>query len=247
MSGEKLRPKHLVMIRHGESEGDLRRAQGRKLKISDKHPKDEEQTWHGHEQSMAAGLWVSKHILQGYKLQEFDAYLVSPLSRTKQSANSSGLTTKWQEEPRISERDRGNIQGLTRLQHEELFPDSYQQMLEHPFYWTPPGGESLLRVSSRLTELLFDVSAQYDNAVLVTHRDVLWAAHLPLDGLDTLEIETVDTDQIGNGHIFHYTNVSPYDGSIEDKLRWKQSIDPCDAYQDLSGSWTDLDRTEVSV
>lgn len=59
-------PRHLVLVRHGESEGDVRRKQ--KLPAL-KHPIHEEQTKVGHEQSRAAGSWITKHILGGVWLK----------------------------------------------------------------------------------------------------------------------------------------------------------------------------------
>lgn len=83
---ELLRPRHLVLVRHGESEDDVRR---KKDIPALKHPKDEIQTELGHAQSCAAGAWITKNILQRYGLADFELYLTSPLIRAKQSARSS--------------------------------------------------------------------------------------------------------------------------------------------------------------
>lgn len=236
---ELLRPRHLVFVRHGESEGDIRRQAGAQAL---KHPKNEEQTERGHRQSRAAGIWIAGYVLAAYGFDQFDRYLTSPLIRTKQSAKSCGLSDNWQDEPRLSERDRGAIQGMTRQKHQQLFPKSYQQMLDYPFHWTPPDGESLLKVSARLTGMLLELNKNYHTALIMTHRDVMWAAHMSIDGLDLDEIERVDTDQISNGYIMHYTNVSPHDGSIDENLRWKRSADPCLSQGSASPSsdWADL-------
>ncbi len=248
MKTEGLKPKHVVFVRHGESEGDVRRALGPSYPRSDKHPVDEEQTKLGHEQSQAAGAWIAKFILQSYDIDNFDAYLTSPLIRTQQSADSLGIATTWDNEPRIAERDRGNIQGMTKQKHRELFPESYQQMLQYPFHWTPPGGESLLKVSSRLTDLVQEINENFDNVLIMTHRDVMWAIHLSIDGLKLDEVEQINTDFIGNGHILHYSNVSPHDGMIDKDLRWKRSIDPCSqakAVRDAT-KWIDLKNNKYN-
>lgn len=227
MSTEGCRPRHIVFIRHGESEGDVRRAANMQSVNSVKHPRDEEQTELGYEQSRAAGLWVAKFILRAYGMKGFDAYLTSPLIRTKQSANSTELSENWVDEPRLAERNRGAIQGMTKQKHQQLFPKSYQQMIDHPFHWTPPDGESLMKVSYRLTDLLLDVNKKYNNVLMMTHRDLIWSAHMSIDGLSLDEIERVDTDQIGNGHIFHYTNINPDSGLVDgEQYTWKRSIDP---------------------
>lgn len=68
---ELLQPRHLVLVRHGESQGDVRRKQ----KISAlRHPINEEQTEVGHNQSHATGTWIAKHILEAYGLKGFAAH-----------------------------------------------------------------------------------------------------------------------------------------------------------------------------
>ncbi len=220
---EVLTPRHLVLVRHGESEGDVRRKQ--KLPAL-KHPIHEEQTKVGHEQSRAAGSWITKHILGAYGLNGFNKYLVSPLIRTRQSANSLDLSDVWVEDPRLAERNRGDIQGLTNKQHIERFPKSYKQMSEHPFHWVPPHGESILAVSHRFGELVNDV-VNTSNVLIMTHRDVIWAALVPLEGMNLEEVESINTDIISNGQVVHYTNVNPSTGVAESlEMIWKRSVDP---------------------
>lgn len=220
---EVLTPRHLVLVRHGESEGDVRRKQ--KLPAL-KHPIHEEQTKVGHEQSRAAGSWITKHILGAYGLNGFNKYLVSPLIRTRQSANSLDLSDVWVEDPRLAERNRGDIQGLTNKQHIERFPRSYKQMSEHPFHWVPPHGESILAVSHRFGELVNDLD-NINNVLIMTHRDVIWAALVPLEGFDLKKVESVNTDEINNGQVIHYTNINPRTGEAESSdMVWKRSVDP---------------------
>lgn len=223
---EVLTPRHLVLVRHGESEGDVRRKQ--KLPAL-KHPIHEEQTKVGHEQSRAAGSWITKHILGAYGLNGFNKYLVSPLIRTRQSANSLDLSDVWVEDQRLAERNRGDIQGLTNKQHLERFPKSYKQMSEHPFHWVPPHGESILAVSHRFGELVNDL-VNTNNVLIMTHRDVIWAALVSLEGMDLEEVESLNTDTINNGQVTHYTNVNPSTGVAESlELIWKRSVNPSEA------------------
>lgn len=228
--------RHLVLVRHGQSEGDVRRSMLNQpsSQMLDKHPRDEEQTSTGAKECQIAGKWIAKYVLQEYGLGTFDEYKVSPLIRTIQSADSLRINKDWQKEDRLTERDRGYIQGMTRKQHAQEYPESYNKMLEHPFHWTPPGGESLLRVAMRFGELVDDFfQSSNQSALFVTHRDVLWSSRVPMDRVPLDKIELQDTDLIHNGHVVHYTNVSPLSKRAEStSLIWKRS---CTPWMDSSG------------
>ena len=242
---ELLQTRHLVIVRHGESEGDVRR----KLRTHELiHPNDEKQTEAGPRQSQITGRWIAKYIMQVYDFKKFDTYLTSPLIRTKQSAESLGFGGDWIKEPRLTERNRGDIQGLTKQQHKEKFPDSYQSMEDHPFYWVPPGGESILAVSHRFGELVNDL-ANTNNILVMTHRDVLWAAHVPLDKISLDEIEDIDTDSIHNGQVIHYTNINPNSGLAESiQYAWKRSIDPSsDTSATQVNDWVQIVKLNTKV
>ncbi len=241
MSEKQLEAKYLFFVRHGQSEGDLRRLEQRPQSPNDKHPNEEGQTEAGHAQSQAAGAWISKFIINNDI--KIDAFLTSPLPRTQESAKSLGISDNWKAEPRLTERNRGKLHGLTRQQFQELHPENYLESRERPFYWTPINGESLFDISrSRILPLISDISTRHNNAVLMTHRDIMWTAQLPLKVLTKEQIEQVNTDMIGNGHIDSYTNVSPYDGSLSSDFRWHLSVDPTDSQQaqDDNLNWQDL-------
>lgn len=221
-------PRHLVIVRHGESEGDVRRAFRREGKAyeSQKHPADERQTELGNEQSIAAGKWIASYVLENYGIRSFDTYVTSPMVRTKQSAVSLGLSQEWKEDPLLTERDRGKVQGLTRSEHRSLYPESYEQMNMYPFHWVPPDGESILKVAGRAARFIEQFKTRR-NILVETHRDWMWAAHIPLDGMSIDEALAVDTDEIHNGQILHYTNVDPQDRRVYgDSFRWKRSVCP---------------------
>ena len=65
-------------------------------------------------------------------------------------------------------------------------------MEDHPFYWVPPGGESILAVSNRFGELVDDLANTNNVTNCDPPPDVLWAAHVPLDKLALDKIEDVN-------------------------------------------------------
>lgn len=231
-------PYHLVLVRHGESEGDVRRETLRNGDeySTDKAPREEEQTELGHRQSVAAGKWITQYVLEEYSIDRFDLCAVSPLVRTRQSADSLGFSDNWQPDPLLTERNRGKIQGLTPSEHQRLYPESFQQMKNHPFHWVPPEGESILKVAYRAQRFFEKTHSEGHRAILVeAHRDWIWAAQVPLDHISLQQAESIDTDIIRNAQTLHYTNVDPASGQVGDNsVIWKRSVCP----------WQDEDRVK---
>jgi broad specificity phosphatase PhoE len=220
--------KHLVLVRHGESEGDVRREawrHGETVPVQ-KLPEDEELTAKGAKQSRLAGLWIQKHILDAYKLSTFDGCYVSSAQRSLQTAVALELpNVVWQEDRLLDERNRGKIRGLHPGQHKALYPTSFEEMERDPLHWSPPGGETFIPgVVGRVS--LFFSNVQSEQTVLaVTHRDWIWAAQLILENLGENELLAVDTDEIRNAQIVHYTSVSPETNKVIPGLFWKRSVD----------------------
>lgn len=234
---------HLVLVRHGESEGDVRRKawQQGKTFLTNKIPEEEELTLLGYEQSAISGEWIKNNILLGgFAIKAFKASFVSSVLRTEQSALAMDLPNSlWQEDPRLNERNRGLIKGITKNQHQTDFPASYQQMINDPIAWCPPEGESIIDVANKLTDFYLDI--QITSSVIVAgHRDSMWAFMKPVEGLSYEQLRQVDTDKIDNGQIWHYTSIDPNTGEQAPKLLWKQSINP--SLESQPTNWQKLDE-----
>jgi broad specificity phosphatase PhoE len=220
---------HLVLVRHGESWGDKRRQAWMNGEdyIADKTPEKEEITPNGEEQCRIAGLWVIQNVIKKYGLPGFDMCLVSSSLRSEQSAMAMELDTAvWQEDHCLDERDRGHIRGLRSEQHERIYPESYKEMKADPLHWTPPGGEAMVPDAvERVRQFLINIEGAR-SVIAVTHRDLMWAAMQPLEGLDDGELAAVNTDDIHSAQIFHYTSINPANGEPALDLTWKLSVDP---------------------
>jgi NAD+ kinase len=228
---------HLILVRHGESEGDVRRAAWKRGELTPavKLPEEEELTAKGEAQSQRAGVWIAKNIIRTYGLQYFDGCYVSSALRGEQSAAAMDLAgVVWQDNYNLDERNRGHIRGLRAEQHRGLFPDSYAAMKANPLTWVPPDGESIAQVAVRARQFLSDIEGAL-TVLAVTHRDWMWAAMQPLEGLSDEELLAVNTDEIHNAHITHYTSIDPVSGEQAPALLWKRSIDPVDL--DAEAPW----------
>lgn len=220
---------HLVLVRHFESEGDARRGAWRRGEPfkTDKLPEEEGLTPHGYIEGPYSGEFVREEVIGKLALHHFDYYFVSSVLRAEQSAGVMDLPDAlWQEDPRLNERNRGLVRGLRKEQHKQRYPESYEQMVSDPLHWTPPGGNSILDVAELQTDFLEDIKYIARSAIVVGHRDSMWASMMPLEGLNEAELAAVNTDDIHNGQIWHYTSIHPETGWQAPQLMWKRSIDP---------------------
>jgi broad specificity phosphatase PhoE len=229
---------HLVLVRHGESEGDVRRAAWNKggSQAASKPPEREELTPKGIENCRIAGKWIIDNILGNYGLVAFDAYFVSPALRSTQSAMVLGLpNSTWQTEHNLDERNRGLVSGLQPQVHRQLYPRSFEEMRNYPLHWQPPGGEALIPEVANTTQQFINDIKGLRTVIAVTHRDRMWIAQMPLESLTEKQLLATSSDNIHNGEVVHYTSVDPATGESAAKLLWKRSFNPSSS--DDSPEW----------
>lgn len=159
-------PKRLILVRHGESEGNIDPSLYGRVPDNAMHL-----TELGYEQALAAGKSIKKIV--GNETMRF---IVSPYVRTIETFSGilkawgfEGTSIPWSEEPRIREQDFGNFQDPSKIRECKA-----QRRRFGSFFYRFPSGESPAdvydRVSSFLESLyrMFQKSSE-ENYVLVTH------------------------------------------------------------------------------
>lgn len=220
---------HLVLVRHGESEGDVRRAAWRRgdNQTARKSPALEELTDKGVGQCRVAGKWIMDNLLNNYDLGTFDGYFVSPALRGQQSATELGLPgASWRIDSNLDERNRGMISGLHPKEHQRLYPQSFDVMRNDPLHWRPLGGEALIPDVVSTTQQFIADAKKLRAVIAVTHRDRMWIAQLLLEALTETQLLATNSDNIHNGEVIIYTSVDPSTGESSRKLSWKRSFNP---------------------
>ena len=160
-----MKPKRIILIRHGESEGNVDRiVYGNKpdyaLLLTEK----------GLQQATAAGARL-KEIVKDEHLH----FYVSPLFRTKQTflqiaKSFPGSQYDWQEEPRLREQEWGHLRTLEQCRAVDKERDAYGI-----FYFRIPDGESAADVYDRVSDFFHTLFRDFEkpgfppNAVMVTH------------------------------------------------------------------------------
>ena len=160
-----MKPKRIILIRHGESEGNVDRiVYGNKpdyaLLLTEK----------GIRQATSAGARL-KELVDGESLH----FYVSPLFRTRQTfleiAKSFPVTQyDWNEEPRLREQEWGHLRTPEQCRAVDVERDAYGI-----FYFRIPDGESAADVYDRVSDFFHTLFRDFEkpgfpsNAVMITH------------------------------------------------------------------------------
>lgn len=98
----------------------------------------------------------------------------SPLVRAKQTAEilAQEFEIEIEEDARLMEIHQGDWQRRLRSEIEYQYPELFAQWETNPWQVTPPGGENLREVQSRVYEAVDDILQKHSNIKIgiVTHR-----------------------------------------------------------------------------
>jgi len=232
-------PLDLLLVRHGESEGNLADQMDQRGDQSAYTPAFRERhsslyrlTDLGREQARIAGAWIQRDIGE-----RFDRYLTSEYVRAMETAALLGLPgALWQTEFYLRERDAGLLDALATDEQFRRFPEAMQERDRDAFYWRPPGGESLAEVSLRIDRVLDTLRRAHtaERVIIVCHGEVMRAFRVRIERIPQHRYVELHSpadirDQIHNCQVFHYTRRDPSDPDrIQDYLAWMRSVCPWD-------------------
>ncbi|WP_216652642.1 histidine phosphatase family protein [Nocardioides sp. zg-1308] len=203
-------PVELVLVRHGESVGNLadteaRDAEAERLDLSARDA-DVELSPNGEEQARTLGRWVAGLPDDGRP----DLVVSSPYRRAADTARTAlgDLDAEMLLDERLRERDLGVFDGLTGKGIRASYPEEAERRSHvGKFYYQPPSGESWADVVLRVRSLLADLREGYDGARvwLFTHQAVIMSFRYALEGLDEAELLEIDrTMRIPNTSVTRY-------------------------------------------
>jgi len=188
----------LVLVRHGESLGNVADAQARdrgegRLQLDTRDP-DTPLSERGEQQAHV----LARHVATGGSRP--DVVLSSPYARAAMTARIVGgaLDLDPLLDERLRERDLGIFDGLTGAGIREHHPEEAERRERlGKFYYRPPGGESWTDVALRVRDVLRDLGQLYpDRRVWVfTHQAVIMSFRLALERLDEATLLDVDRHQ----------------------------------------------------
>jgi broad specificity phosphatase PhoE len=191
-------PRELVLVRHGESVGNLADAEARergadRLDLPARDA-DVELSDRGRRQADSLGAWMAdaEHLP--------DLVISSPFARALETARRAveapALDVVLDE--RLRERDLGRFDGLTGAGIRSAFADEAERRKRvGKFYYKPPSGESWADVVLRVRSLLADLRHGFEDqrVWLFTHQAVIMSFRYVLEGLTEQQLLDIDRSE----------------------------------------------------
>jgi len=130
-------PIDIVLVRHGESEGNLAQAYSKKgeddlwtPEFSARHTSNYRLTDRGRQQAKIAGEYIKKNVGS-----LFDGYYVSEYTRAQETAAILNFkNAKWHCEFYLREQDKGIFGGKSHKEREQEFSDQLKKLKKDTFY-----------------------------------------------------------------------------------------------------------------
>lgn len=227
-------PDNLIFVRHGESEANILQAadkNGDESYSSKDFTNIADRSWRltnlGQKQAEAIGKRISESI------SHFDRYIVSPFTRTRETAAILNLNEAlWEENRVVRERSWGEIDSVPRAMREMYYPQNMIFQKKDPLYWAPPAGESIAAVAENRVRNLNNTlhrEASEKNVIVVTHGEFIWASMLSLERWSDEEFVSKDSDpkhRVHNCMMVHYTRINPHTGEHDSKISWVKRAYP---------------------
>jgi len=231
-------PVNLVLVRHGQSEGNVANKKSRKgdhSAFSGEFMNRHSSQWRlsdlGREQARIAGRWIKKNI--GGK---FDRCYTSEYLRAMETAALLNFkNAEWYREIFLRERSWGQLDVMSQEERFTRFNEEMSRRARDGYFWAPPGGESMADVCIRLNWVLNTLHRECDdmNVLIVCHGEVMWNFRVRLERLTQqkyyeLEKSKNPHDKLNNCQVLHYTRRNPVTGDLAQNLNWFRSICPTD-------------------
>lgn len=157
-------PSLLVLVRHAESEGNIRSADERAGFSLATHAYG--LTERGRKQAELAGQYIRE------RFGAFNAHYVSYYHRSKETMALLNPDAKVYEDPRLAESQRGIWNTMTRDQIRERFPEEFlRKEREGLYHYRPFGGENWPDVELRIHSFLGTLTRDYEGqrVLIVVH------------------------------------------------------------------------------
>lgn len=243
-------PIDLVLVRHGQSEGNaakrLSEAGNHEAftpEFRNRHSSALRLTDLGRLQAKVTGKWIRNHF------PKFDRYYVSEYLRAMETAAILELPdAHWFTDPYLTERDWGEIESFPENERVERFGVALRKRESDPFFWRPPNGETFVDLCLRVDRVLDTLHRECSGmrVLLVCHGEVMRAfqvriERMPQTRFRELTLSTRHEDRIYNCEVIHYSRRRHGSGEMKHSANWVNRIRPASDPAWTSG-WQEIVR-----
>lgn len=253
-------PIDLILVRHGQSEGNKANKASRNgdnrlftPEFTDKHSRTFRLTDKGIKQAKMAGKWLRSNIEM-----PLDRFYVSDYIRAKETAAHLNLPeASWRVEFHLRERDMALMDNCPDNKKKDLFKLEQRQFDLDPFLSYPAGGgESIADLCQRLKTTMIAHWAREcsdKRVVAVCHGHVMRALQLEFEDLGhddfiRLDVSEIPEEKIRNCQILWYTRRDPKTKKLFPNLVAVRSICPLntDTGQTEDFGWKEITRNRYT-
>lgn len=244
-------PINLILVRHGESEGNVvkeMKSADIPAEFKEKHSSLWRLTDEGLMQAADARNWLKENFHE-----PFDRCYTSEYARAMETAGLLNIPNAiWYREIYLREREWGDLDNATREERVTRFAESMRIKKTEPLFWIPPNGESMAQVCLRIDRVIQTLHRECSdkNVIIVCHGEIMWGFRIRLERMsqaiyNQLDMSKDPHDRIHNCQVIHYTRRSPFSGEIAPTLNWRRSV--CPWNQNLSSNtWDEVTRPKFS-
>lgn len=252
-------PKHFVLVRHGESEGNIvtnAAKGGDDSGYNDAFLSTPGSQWRltdrGRMQAGTIGSWLAEQYPLAHSPHGditgggFDRFYVSPYVRTRETAAHLGLPQAvWRINRALRERDWGDISLIPRQQFLESawWAENAKTKKADPLYWCTPNGESVAMIAEdRVRNVLdtLDRECSDQTVIAVSHGEAIQAFRLVLERMSDerfMEVERDKTQEIRNCEALEYRKGT---GHRLNMLRRSYPVEVDGAWTVRVGEWQEF-------
>lgn len=252
-------PIDLVLVRHGESEGNAAKRRAEKgdataysTEFLHRHTSSYRLTAKGRTQPPKTGDWLRQEFY-GAGQFGFDRAIVSEYVRAMETAALLDLPdARWYAEFYLTERDWGELDNYSPQERQARFSDNMARRQVEPFFWRPVDGESFADLCLRVDRVLLTLHRECSDkrVVIVCHGEVMWAFRVRIERLSQvkfreLHLSEKSEDRIYNCQVIHYTRRNPETGKLGEHAHWVRVVRPTEDPVWTSG-WQHFERPRYS-
>lgn len=232
-------PMNLVLVRHGESEGNVARKFSKKgdhsrytSEFKNRHSSLLRLTNKGREQARIAGQWIQTNISP-----VFFRYYASEYIRAMETAAYLNLPdAKWYPDFYLRERDWGKLDLESDEVRRTKFAEDMMRKKLDSFYWPPPDGESMAHLCLRADRVLDTLHRECEgkDVIVVCHGETMMGFRVRTERISQERFHAIDCskdplNRIHNCQIIHYTRRDPVTGLVAPYCGWMRSVCPWDS------------------